>query len=151
MAPDFKLKGTDGKEYSLSQFRGKRGVVIAWFPKAFNGGCVAECNSIREVGPALREFDVAIFAASCDPLEGARGIQAFADSLKLDFPVLSDPDKKVAKEYGVVYAERNAPERWTFFIDREGRVQFVDQRVNPKEHGRDVLKKLEQLGTPKKK
>ncbi len=37
-APDFKLKGSDGKEYTLAQFKGKQAVVIAWFPKAFTGG-----------------------------------------------------------------------------------------------------------------
>jgi peroxiredoxin Q/BCP len=37
-APDFKLKGSDGKDYSLAQFKGKQAVVIAWFPKAFTGG-----------------------------------------------------------------------------------------------------------------
>jgi thioredoxin-dependent peroxiredoxin len=49
-APEFTLQGSDGQTYSLSQFAGKKAVVIAWFPKAFTGGCTAECKSMRESG-----------------------------------------------------------------------------------------------------
>ena len=85
-APDFKLQGSDGKEYALSQFAGKQAVVIAWFPKAFTGGCTAECKSMKENGEAIRKFDVAYFTASVDePMKNAD----FAKSLELDFPILS--------------------------------------------------------------
>ncbi len=47
-APDFSLKATDGKTYTLADFKGKKGVVLAWFPKADTGGCTAECKSIRD-------------------------------------------------------------------------------------------------------
>jgi len=47
MAPDFSLQGTDGKTHRLADYRGKRAVVLAWFPKAFTGGCTAECKSLR--------------------------------------------------------------------------------------------------------
>src|SRR5689334_9086333 len=79
-APDFKLKGSDGKEYSLKQFAGKQAVVIAWFPKAFTGGCTKECISMRENGQAIREYDVAYFTASCDKPEDN---EKFAKSLLL--------------------------------------------------------------------
>jgi thioredoxin-dependent peroxiredoxin len=46
-APDFTLKASDGKTYSLADFKGKKAVVIAWFPKAFTGGCTAECKSFK--------------------------------------------------------------------------------------------------------
>ncbi len=98
-APDFSLPGSDGKTYSLADFKGKRAVVVAWFPKAFTGGCTAECKSMKETGPALRQFDVAYFTASVDPPETNK---QFAESLELDFPILSDPARTVAKAYGVV-------------------------------------------------
>src|SRR4051812_20847583 len=47
-APPFSLKGSDGKTYTLDQFKGKSAVVIAWFPKAFTGGCTKECKSLGE-------------------------------------------------------------------------------------------------------
>lgn len=46
-APAFSLKGSDGKTYTLDQFKGKSAVVIAWFPKAFTKGCTAECKSLQ--------------------------------------------------------------------------------------------------------
>jgi len=146
-APDFKLQGSDGKEYSLADFAGKKTVVIAWFPKAFTGGCTAECKSMKESGDALRKFDVAYFTASVDePQKNAD----FAKSLGLDFPILSDPTKKTAEAYGVVHEGRPVAERWTFYIGSDGLIKAVDQKVNTKEHGKDMAKQLEALGVPKK-
>src|SRR5512143_2996710 len=65
-APDFSLAGSDGKTYKLADFKGKQAVVLAWFPKAFTGGCTAECKSFRETGAVLKRFNVAYFTASCD-------------------------------------------------------------------------------------
>src|SRR3954447_21805618 len=100
-APDFTLKASDGKTYSLADFKGKKGVVIAWFPKAFTGGCTAECKSFKANGEALKATDVAYFTASVDtPETNAK----FAESLSLDYPILSDPEKSTAKAYGVLNA-----------------------------------------------
>ena len=93
---------------------------------------------------------MAYFTASCDPYEGEKGNKAFAESLKLDYPILSDPDRKVAMQYGVASDEKAFAKRWTFFIDKEGVIKHIDQKVNAKEHGKDVAKKLEELGIPKK-
>ena len=51
-APDFSMKGTDGKTHTLADYKGKQAVVIAWFPKAFTGGCTKECKSMRADGDA---------------------------------------------------------------------------------------------------
>src|SRR5258707_13089988 len=104
-APDFSLKGSDGKTYSLADFKGKKAVVVAWYPKAFTGGCTAECKSFAEKGEALKGMDVAYFTASVDtPEENTK----FADSLHCDYPILSDPDKSVAKAYGVLSERKMA-------------------------------------------
>src|SRR4026207_195353 len=68
-APNFKLAATDGKTYQLSDFKGKKPVVIAWFPAAFTRGCTIECKSLAENGEKIRKYDVAYFMASVDPLE----------------------------------------------------------------------------------
>lgn len=147
-APDFKLKASDGKEYSLKQFAGKQAVVIAWFPKAFTGGCTKECKSMRENGEKIRKFDVAYFTASCDDVEKNT---EFAKSLMIDYPILSDPAKGTAKVYGVVHEGRENPERWTFYIDKDGIVKSIDKKVTTESHGEDIAKKLEELGVAKKK
>lgn len=148
-APNFELKASDGKTYKLSDFKGKKAVVIAWFPKAFTGGCTKECKSMREHGKAIRDFEVAYFTASCDPVEGEKGNAAFAKSLDLDYPILSDPEKKVAKDYGVLNADRGVPNRWTFYISKDGKIQFIDKNVKTEAHGEHIAAKLKELGVAK--
>ncbi len=147
IAPDFTLKASDGKEYSLSQFKGKKPVVIAWFPKAFTRGCTAECKNMKERGDAIREFDVAYFTASVDNVEDNT---RFAESLDLDFPILSDPTKETAKAYGVVHDGRPLAQRWTFYIGPDGKILAVDQQVQAAQHGEDIARKLAELGVKKK-
>ncbi len=81
-APDFSLVGTDGKTHKLSELRGKT-VVVAWFPKAFTGGCTTECKALRRAATPFAQFDVAYFAASVDDAETNK---KFAESLELDYP-----------------------------------------------------------------
>ena len=77
-APDFELKGSDGKTYSLKEFAGKRAVVLAWFPKAFTGGCTKECKSFQTDHAEIQKYDVAYFTISVDtPEDNAK----FAESL----------------------------------------------------------------------
>ena len=147
-APNFELTGSDGKTYRLSDFQGKQAVVIAWFPKAFTGGCTAECTSFREDGAGLRQYDVAYFTASCDTAEQNT---KFAKSLNLDYPILSDPEKKVARVFGVVDDKRPNPYRWTFYIGKDGKILHIDKSVKTKTHGQDVAKKLAELKVAKKK
>ena len=63
------LQGTDGKTHKLSEYRGKTAVVIAWFPKAFTGGCTIECKSLADNGDKIQKYDVTYFMASTDPIE----------------------------------------------------------------------------------
>lgn len=146
-APNFELKGSDGKTYKLSDFKGKKAVVIAWFPKAFTGGCTKECKAMAEQGDYIRKFDVAYFTASVDEPDQNK---KFAESLNLDYPILSDPSKETAKAYGVLN-ERGMANRWTYYIDKNGKVAAVEQKVNVENHGKDIAAKLNELGIEKKK
>jgi peroxiredoxin Q/BCP len=143
-APDFTLQASDGKTYKLSDFRGKKAVVVAWFPKAFTQGCTIECKSLAANGDKIRKYDVAYFMASVDPLEGEQGNAAFAKAYAADFPLLSDADKAVATKYGVLSA-RGMANRWTFYIDKNGRIAHVDKAVNPATSAEDMIARLGEL------
>jgi peroxiredoxin Q/BCP len=149
MAPDFTLTGSDGKTYKLSEFRGKKAVVLAWFPKAFTQGCTIECKSLAANGDKIRAYDVAYFMASVDAVDGEKGNKAFAESEKADFPILGDPTKEVANAYGVVHPERGFAQRWTFYIDKSGKIAAIDKAVKPPTSAEDMIAKLDELKVAK--
>ena len=156
-APEFKLKGTDGKMHSLSDYVGKRAIVIAWFPAAFTGGCTIECKSLAENGDKIRQYDVQYFMASVDSAEKNEEF-AKATSVMLngkevmkaeaDFPLLSDPTKEVATAYGVLNA-RGVANRWTFYIGKDGKILAIDKAVKPDTSAQDMVAKLGELGVAK--
>jgi thioredoxin-dependent peroxiredoxin len=146
-APDFSLAGSDGKTHKLADYRGKQAVVLAWFPKAFTPGCTSECKAFAEGGKKLRQFDVAYFTVSVDDADQNK---KFADSVKADYPILSDPEGKTARKYGVTDAVKKWASRWTFIIDNNGKILYIDKNVNPTNHVDDIVKKLEELGVAKK-
>jgi thioredoxin-dependent peroxiredoxin len=148
-APDFTLAASDGKTYHLADFKGKKAVVLAWFPRAFTQGCTIECRSLAVNGEKLRSYEIAYFMASIDPVEGEKGNKAFAESEKADFPLLGDPTKKTAQAYGVYNADRGVAMRWTFYIDKDGRIAAIDKAVKPLTSAEDVLAKLEELKVDK--
>ncbi|OFW05124.1 MAG: peroxiredoxin [Acidobacteria bacterium RIFCSPLOWO2_02_FULL_68_18] len=152
-APDFTLQGTDGKTHTLSDYRGKQAVVVAWFPRAFTQGCTIECKSLAENGERIRRYNVTYFMASVDPLEQnlkfakATSVtlgERVVEKKEADFPMLSDPDKTVAKAYGVLN-ERGMANRWTFYIDRSGRIAAVDKMVRPETSAEDMVARLGEL------
>ena len=142
-APAFKLKASDGKTYTLDQFKGKSGVVIAWFPKAFTGGCTKECKSLRANSKELHDLKVAYFTASVDTAEVNK---KFAESLDLDYPILSDPEKSAAAAFGVLQGSRPVAIRWTFYIDKNGIIKEIDKTVKVDKAGEDVAAKVKALG-----
>ncbi len=146
-APDFELVGSDGKTYKLSDFKGKKAVVVAWYPRAFTGGCTKECKAFKEQGSSIREYDVAYFTASTDD---AKKNKDFAESLMVDYPILSDPDGKTAMAYGIYNPERKAAQRHTFYIGEDGKILHIDTTVKTESHGSDVAKKLGELKVAKK-
>lgn len=73
----------------------------------------------------------------------------FAESLELDYPILSDPSRKVAKAYGVVTEKRRFPFRHTIYIGPKGKILYVDRKVKARSHGKDVVRTLDELGVDK--
>jgi peroxiredoxin Q/BCP len=146
-APNFKLQGTDGKTHNLADYAGKRAVVIAWFPAAFTKGCTVECKSLAMNGDKIRQFNVAYFMASVDPIEKNTD---FAKAQEADFPLLSDPTKDVATAYGVLNA-RGTATRWTFYIGTDGRILAIDKAIKVETSAEDMVAKLGELNVAKAK
>jgi thioredoxin-dependent peroxiredoxin len=85
---------------------------------------------------------VAYFTASVDPPDVNK---KFAESLDLDYPILSDPGKEVARAYGVVAGDKATASRWTFYIGKDGKILYIDKEVKPAAHGQDVVERLKAL------
>jgi thioredoxin-dependent peroxiredoxin len=128
-APAFEAASTDGGVARLADHQGKRAVVLAFYPKAFTGGCTKEMSSFRDQFADFTAKGAQVLGISMDDLETQK---KFAESLKLPFPLLSDPDAKVAKAYGV--AREGYAERVTFVIGKDGKVKEIfegRQAVDP--------------------
>lgn len=91
---------------------------------------------------------MAYFAVSVDPPETNK---AFAQSLGVDYPLLSDPTRGVAQAYGVADADQSYASRWTFYIGVDGRILHIDKRVSPTTHGQAVAAKLSELGVARRR
>ena len=146
-APDFAMQGSDGKSYKLADFAGKQAFVLAWFPKAFTGGCTAELASLDAHADALAAYDAAVFMVSMDTVEKNT---EFAKATGPKQVLLSDPHGDVADAYGVAGMGGLYAKRWTFYVDKDGVVRAIDQAVETETAGQDIVKKLDELGFPKK-
>ena len=153
-APNFKLQASDGKTYQLSDFKGKKPVVVAWFPKAATLGCTIECKSLAENGDKIRKYDVVYFMASVDALEDnvkfakATTIETAGqkiDKKEADFPILSDPTKDTAKAYGVLAPNGAVAQRWTFYVDKDGKISYIDKAIKPATSAEDMIARLGEL------
>ena len=91
---------------------------------------------------------MAYFAASIDRPETNR---RFAESLELDFAILSDPEKRVARAYGVLRGLGMYTARQTFYVGQDGVLLFVDEDVQPQSAGDDVARRLAELGVPRRR
>ena len=145
MAPGFSLPGSDGKTYSLADYRDRQAVVLAWFPKAFTPGCTTECKAFAAGGAKLKKFDAVYFTISVDKSEKNK---EFAESVGADYPILSDPGGEVARAYGVTGPVQRWASRWTFYIGADGKILHIDKNVHPSTHVDDVAAKLKELGVP---
>ena len=120
-APDFTLKSHTGEEVTLSQFRGKKAVVLVFHPFAFTGICEAELCAIRDDYTAFESAGAQVLSISTDPSPSQK---VWADQQGWTFPTLSDfwPHGAVAKQYGAFNEERGCANRVTVVIDKDGTI-----------------------------
>jgi peroxiredoxin (alkyl hydroperoxide reductase subunit C) len=145
LAPDFTLPATTQESITLSQYRGQKNVVLAFYPFDWSPVCSLQLPGLQENLAEFKKLDAEVLGISVDSRHSHK---AFAEHLGLKFPLLSDFDKKVCQAYGVL-REGGFAERALFVIDRQGVICYA--HVNPigevpdNEPVLDVLRKLSKV------
>jgi peroxiredoxin len=123
-APGFTLRDQHGQQVSLASFRGRKAVVVMFYPYAFSSVCTGELGGVRDRLATFQSDTVQVLAVSCDPMFAMR---AFAEQDALTFPLLSDfwPHGATARAYGVLDEERGCADRSTFIVDRDGVLRWA--------------------------
>jgi peroxiredoxin len=129
-APEFELRDQHGGTVGLSSYRGKKAVVVMFYPFAFSGVCTGELCAVRDSLPTFESDDVQLVAVSCDPMFALR---AFAERDGLTFPLLSDfwPHGEVARAYGVFDEDKGCAKRSSFIVDKEGVLRWMVHNAMP--------------------
>jgi len=140
MAPDFTLPSTVGDKVTLSDVRGKKNVVLLFYPLDFSPVCSAENRECAQLAPGLASDDVAVLGVSVDSLWSHR---AFAEKFGITYPLLSDfhPKGEVAKKYGVFLEDKGMAARTAFVIGKDGKILEIVKSDVPV--ARDIAALLE--------
>ncbi|PPS90345.1 peroxiredoxin [Streptomyces sp. MH60] len=141
-APDFELKDNHGRAVRLSEFRGRKNVVLLFYPFAFTGVCTGELCEVRDNLPQFSDRDTQVLAVSNDSIHTLR---VFAEQEGLEYPLLSDfwPHGNVSRAYGVFDEDKGCAVRGTFVIDQEGVVRWTV--VNGLPDARDLTEYVKAL------
>ena len=118
-APDFRLKGPGGAFYTLSEYRGQKAVVLVFYPLAFSPVCSHQLPQVQTDLARFEEAGAVVYGISVD---GWHANAAFARSLGVEFPLLSDWKREVSAAYGVLVPEAGYSGRAIFVVDRTGRI-----------------------------
>lgn len=156
-APAIEAMDQDGNAWSLEKRLGGKHLVVYFYPAAMTGGCTKQACAYRDqVKAGGQRFDVV--GISADPVEN---LKAFQQAEQLNFTLLSDPDGRIAKAYGVPvtageksikrtvggreveFKRSSTTARWTFVIDPQGKIAHVEQDAKPVA---DLANVLELLG-----
>jgi thioredoxin-dependent peroxiredoxin len=148
-APAFTLTSDSGTKVKLAELKGSP-VVLYFYPKDDTPGCTKEACAFRDRQADLTKLGAQVFGVSPDDV--ASHVK-FRDKYELNFPLLADPDHKVAEKYGAwreknMYGKKSMGiQRSTFLIDAEGKVAKVWKRVQVDGHDQQVLDALQQLAS----
>ena len=123
IAPDFKLRGPGGQFVTLSEFRGRKNVLLAFYPLAFSPVCSHQLPQIQSELHRFRELGAEVLGISVD---SHYANEAFARQLAVTFPLLSDFQRTASADYGVLLPDRLYSGRALFLVDREGRIAYRD-------------------------
>ena len=126
MAPDFTLVSTANKPIAFSDFKGKKGVVLAFFPAAFTGGCTKEMTAYQANITHFKDLGFEVIGVSTD---NAPSLKYWAENvIKPEFNFASDfATRKAAKDYGVLMPDRGIANRATFVISTAGKIEHIEE------------------------
>lgn len=142
LAPLFTLKNQTGVDVSLKEFRGKKNVIVYFYPKASTPGCTVQACGIRDTRTEFDNLDTVVLGISPD---APAKLQKFIDKYSLNFDLLADEDHQVAEQYGVwglkkfMGREFMGILRTSFIINKDGRLVHIIDKVNTKTHDQDTL------------
>lgn len=148
LAPALTLVNQNGDKVSLKDFKGKKNVVLYFYPKALTPGCITQACGIRDAKKEFAKLDTVVLGVSPDPV---KKLQSFIEKKELNFDLLSDEDKTMAEKYGVwglkkfMGREFMGILRTTFIIGKDGRLKHVMDKVKTKTHHDDVIEILKAL------
>ncbi len=145
-APTFKLTTNEGKEASLSDFKGQW-VVLYFYPKDFTSGCTLEAHNFQRDLAKYEQAKAVILGVSTDTADSHK---SFCAKEGLNFKLLADVDSKVSEQYGSImeYEGKKYSARNTFIIDPKGNIAKVFVKVKPAVHSDEVLAALAELQKP---
>ncbi len=144
-APDFNLFASNGKQISLKDFKGKKRVVLYFYPKDDTPGCTIQACGFRDKLKPIEAKDAVVLGVSPDDNASHN---KFIEKFKLPFPLLSDEDKTVCKAYGVwakksMYGkEYMGVARSTFVIGKDGKIEKIYEKVKPEGHNDEIIEFL---------
>jgi thioredoxin-dependent peroxiredoxin len=142
-APDFALPSQTGAPVHLSDYRGKRIVVLYFYPKDNTRGCTAEACSFRDQYEVFTQAGAEVIGVSSDSVESH---DAFASEYRLPFALVSDPKGEVRKRYGVATVFGMLPGRVTYVIDQQGIIRHIfSSMTNIDGHVNEALAIVRQL------
>jgi peroxiredoxin Q/BCP len=147
-APDFAMEGTSGPE-SLKQYKGKKNVVLYFYPKDDTPGCTLEAKDFRDLSAEFAAASTVVIGVSKDNLKSH---EKFCQKFALNFALASDADGSVCEAYGTwveksMYGKKYMGiQRATFLIDKKGIVARVWPKVSVTGHAKEVLAEAKNLG-----
>jgi peroxiredoxin Q/BCP len=139
-APALEAVAHTGERVELSRYKG-RPVVLYFYPKDDSPGCTAEAQGLRDAQVALKKQQAVVLGVSADDNVSHR---AFASKNDLTFRLLPDTEHRIAKAYGVP-VKNGHDMRYTFIIDKQGRIAKVMPNVDPRQNAKLVLDELGKL------
>lgn len=142
-APTFAAPNHDGKTVKLDDRKGKGWTVVFFYPKAGTPGCTKQACAFRDSIKTIRAQNAEVYGISADTTTDQA---KFHKEQSLTFDLIADPKADIIKSYGVKMDDRDMAKRWTFILDPELKVRWLDDKVDPvmdAQRVSDELKKLQ--------